>query len=229
MLRWAVAEAIRRQPAGTARGRSRTPSSTAAARRPAPSPRSPPPGGGSPWSAPGCATGTSAVLCSAGRPHDLSGPAAERQAAVHSAPAPRRARAPPCLTPPGPARTRPMPRRGHPGGKRSDERSQQAARPQAGHGAPTTASTQTPTSRGPFPAGHDHRLAGARVKDASAAACGGRAPPGPFDPASPLPRTRHLRGEKGEPPSQFSMPGKHPAAAKPQAETPLDAGPLLQG
>ena len=44
----------------------------------------------------------------------------------------------------------------------------------------TTAYTQTLNSRGPFPAGYDHRLAGTRVKDASGAACGGRALPGPL-------------------------------------------------
>ena len=45
MLRWAVTEAIQRQPAGTRpRGRSRTASSPAAARRPRTSPRSRPPG-----------------------------------------------------------------------------------------------------------------------------------------------------------------------------------------
>ena len=36
-----------------------------------------------------------------------------------------------------------------------------------------------PEPQGPFPAGLDHRLAGTRVKDASGAAAGGRAPPGP--------------------------------------------------
>ena len=36
-----------------------------------------------------------------------------------------------------------------------------------------------PEQQGPFPAGLDHRLAGTRVKDASGAAAGGRAPPGP--------------------------------------------------
>jgi len=33
---------------------------------------------------------------------------------------------------------------------------------------------------GPFPAGHDYRLAGTRVKDASGAGDAGRAPPGPW-------------------------------------------------
>ena len=45
----------------------------------------------------------------------------------------------------------------------------------AGRGATTTAYTPALNRRGPFPAGHDYRLAGTRVKDASGAATGGKA------------------------------------------------------
>ena len=70
MLRWAVREAIQRQPA-RGRGRSRTASSPAAAPRPRTPPRSPPPASCSPSSSTACATGTSAAPPVRDRPHDL--------------------------------------------------------------------------------------------------------------------------------------------------------------
>jgi transposase len=71
MLRWAVCEAVQRQPAGPGRGRSRTASSHGAAGKPATPPRSPPPANCSPWSSTACATATSAAPAARDRPHDL--------------------------------------------------------------------------------------------------------------------------------------------------------------
>ena len=187
MLRWAVTEAIQRQPAGSRPRRSRTPSSPAAARRQRTSPRSPPPASCSPWSTTACATGASAAWPAAAagrmtargpgaRPPAILPPATGREAAEHSAP--RRLRH---ARPPGGAgahligparsltRTRPMPPGQHaPGTNEGMNAASGLPGRTTGHGATTTAYTSDPL-RGSFPAGLDHRLAGTCVKDASGA------------------------------------------------------------
>ena len=67
LLRWALIEAIQRPATGLS-AVSRTPSSPAAGKKPATSPRSPPPAGCSPWSSTGCATGRSAAWPSPAAP-----------------------------------------------------------------------------------------------------------------------------------------------------------------
>jgi transposase len=71
MLRWAVTEAVQRQPAGT---RPRQVKDGIIARRGAQArntAKAPPPASCSPWSSTACATGTSAAPAARDRPHDL--------------------------------------------------------------------------------------------------------------------------------------------------------------
>jgi hypothetical protein len=100
--------------------------------------------------------------------------------------------------------------RGHPGDKRRDECSQQAARPQAGRGATTTAYTRTLNRRGPF--SPQATITGSRAPAS-------RTPPAPppaaglrpvLDPASPLARTRHLRGERQRHGASSACPANTP-------------------
>src|SRR5215470_1735016 len=65
-----------------------------------------------------------------------------------------------------------------------------------------------------------------------------RTPPAPlarpgsarsYDPARPLARTWHLRGERRSHEARLLCPAKAAPHTKLQAETPLDTGPLLQG
>ena len=94
VLRWAVIEAVQRTPAGTRYASSRTPSSPAAARRRATSPRSPRPASCSPASSTRCATGTSDPWPPAPRQRSRQGEQARPRAArdrPHVWPPPRAA------------------------------------------------------------------------------------------------------------------------------------------
>jgi len=98
----------------------------------------------------------------------------------------------------------------------------------AGHGVRTQPHTRDTAAGPPFPAGIDYRLAGTRVKDASSAAGAAGLARSLTQPARSH-EHGHLRSERGSHQASPSCPAKAVPQPKPQAEPPLDTGPLPQG
>jgi len=120
------------------------------------------------------------------------------------------------------------PGRGTPEGMKAASRTASRTTGDGARHKPHTRDSHQPRLGNAFPPPPDHRLAGTCVKDASGAGYAGRAVGPVLDPAARSHETGS-REKKAQPRGQFSTPCKQCTHAKPQASSPLDTGPLLQG